>query len=149
MLVIYILFQGAKGYRDANSVTGSVNHNSVFHWSPTGDYEFPIVGESFYQPAIAKIVESRPGDWRSETFEAMLVPDNNNEYDKLAVRVDIEGATVGHLSRENARKFRRRLSGKKMAGAITSCDAMINGGFELDDGSMAFYGVRLDLKPFE
>lgn len=122
----------------------------LIHWESLGEFEFEIVGESFYQSELAALAS--PYDDTSlgnAVFKAVLVPDDNNRYDKLAVRVDINGLTVGHLSKDDARSFRRRLSSKKQSRAVTSCDAIITGGFVKKDGSQANFGVRLDLKPFD
>ena len=40
---------------------------------------------------------------------AVLVLDDDNPYDNKAVRVEIDGYLVGHLSRENARQYRKKL----------------------------------------
>lgn len=62
-----------------------------------------IVGESHYQRAIRKARRQYP-------LWALLMPEHDNRYDKNAVRVDLHVAgrwlPVGHLSKENARKWR-------------------------------------------
>lgn len=61
-----------------------------------------VVGESNYQPAIRKACGWEPGtDTHFECF-AELVPEPTNRYDSNAVRVDIDGACVGYLSRADA-----------------------------------------------
>lgn len=61
-----------------------------------------VVGESNYQPAIREACDWEPGtDTHFECF-AELVPEPTNRYDPNAVRVDIDGACVGYLSREDA-----------------------------------------------
>lgn len=61
-----------------------------------------VVGESNYQPAIREACGWKPGtDTHFECF-AELVPEPTNRYDPNAVRVDIDGACVGYLSREDA-----------------------------------------------
>ena len=80
-------------------------------------------------------------------YKALLIPDNGNKYDDKAVRVDIEGMTVGHLSREDARSFRRRLGAKKLTGQITSCKAIVCGG-GVRNGEKWKYGVSLNIKEF-
>jgi hypothetical protein len=120
------------------------------HWESLNEFEFEIVGESFYQPALAALASPYDdSSLGSAIFKAVLVPEDNNRYDKLAVRVDINGLNVGHLSKDDARSFRRRLSSRKKTGAVTSCDAIITGGFTKRDGSQAHFGVRLDIKPFD
>jgi HIRAN domain-containing protein len=61
-----------------------------------------VVGESSYQPAIRKACGWSPGtDTHFDCF-AELVPEPTNPYDPNAVRVDIDGACVGYLSRADA-----------------------------------------------
>jgi len=78
------------------------------------EYPFQIVGESHYQDALREIVESSldPGpNWPFKGAQcevaARLVPEDDNPYDPLAVRVEIQGHKVGYLSREHARQYRR------------------------------------------
>jgi hypothetical protein len=121
----------------------------LIQWESLGEFEFEIVGESFYQSELAALAS--PYDQvslKEAVFKAMLVPDDNNKYDKLAVRVDINDLTVGHLCKDDARSFRGRLSSKKNTKAVSNCDAIITGGFVKRDGSQAHFGVKLDIKPF-
>lgn len=128
--------------------------SEIYEWPEQEDYDFDfeIVGESHYQSAISKIYQTwaeEQGNKSILPLDAYLIPEDNNPYDNKAVRVDINQFTVGYLSREDARSFRRRLGAKKLSGQITKCKAIITGGFELEDGSTASYGVALDMKPFE
>lgn len=102
--------------------------------------DFDIVGESHYQENLKWLVgESAPaGDKYVE--KATLILEDDNPYDEDAVRVDIEGLTVGYLSRVDAIAFRAKECERQ-------CHAAIVGGFEMDDGSRASYGVKLDLDP--
>lgn len=69
-----------------------------------------VVGESNYQPAIRKACGWEPGtDTNFECF-AELVPEPTNRYDPNAVRVDIDGACVGYLSRADAIDLRPTIS---------------------------------------
>lgn len=64
-----------------------------------------VVGESNYQPAIRRACGWTPGtDTRFECF-AEVVPEPTNRYDPNAIRVDIDGACVGYLSRADALQF--------------------------------------------
>jgi hypothetical protein len=130
--------EGLKG--DAAS-----SGESVHRWPSLGRFEFEVVGESNYQNAIHSIAETNA----SAQCLAMIVPEDDNKFDQLAVRIDIQNKTVGYMSRDDARSFRKLLSKKKISGKVTSCDAAIIGGFVLRDGSKASYGVTLDIKPFD
>lgn len=127
------------------------SRESTHHWEPHKDYdhEFEVVGESNYQTALAKLAGDHGPQSPDLKATAKLIPENDNPHDSSAVRVEIEGHTVGYLSRDDARGFRRRLGSKKLSGQITSCGAMIMGGFIDRNGKRASYGVVLDMKPFE
>lgn len=125
-----------------------------FAWPELMEYDFEVVGESHYQEAIEKIAKQQAEKYTNNPdakivpLTAYLIPDDHNEYDDKAVRVDINGMQVGYLSREDARSFRRRLGAKKLTGQVTTCCALITGG-HIKDGNQAHYGVVLDMKPFE
>lgn len=121
--------------------------SGLFHW-PGDGYEFAIVGASFYQDALKTIAGEHSGKMARVSTIAHLVPDPDNPYDDKAIRIDIRGMTVGHLSREDARSFRRRLGGKKLVPVTTTCDAEVWGGNTDRHGKEWGYGVKLDIKPF-
>lgn len=104
---------------------------NLYAWPPLMEFDVDVVGESYYQDAIeiiAKQLEAKYDNNPNEELQpltAYLVPDDNNSYDDKAVRIEIKGMQVGHLSREDARSFRRRLGSKKLTGQITTCGAMI------------------------
>jgi hypothetical protein len=72
-----------------------------------GLFAIDVVGEGSYQPALARICGGRREESANLEVEACLRYEDSNPYDPLAIRVDIEGETVGYLSRENARMYRR------------------------------------------
>jgi hypothetical protein len=119
-----------------------------FDLKGNGDYETDVVGESHYQSSIEKICGPRSPEGEEKEVTAQLVLEDNNRHDKEAVRVDIEGQTVGYLSRSDARSFRAELK-KKLprgteAGTLT-CGALIVGGWEKSKNDRGFYGVKLDI----
>lgn len=121
--------------------------HAAHHWSDDGCFDFEIVGEANYQPALKGLAGSH-GPGGARTFcVASIVPEDNNPYDDKAVAVFIQGNTVGYLSRSDARSFRRRLGDKSLLGQTTTCDAVIVGG-RTEKGKRRDYGVWLDMKPF-
>lgn len=106
----------------------------------SGDFSFPIVGESYHQAALEAICGLRKKEGERKIVEAVLVLENNNPHDKLAVRVEINGQTVGHLSRSDARHYRAQYSHLAWA----SCRAIIKGGWQRGP-DRGHYGVNLDL----
>jgi hypothetical protein len=141
--------------KNENYIKRSIDPSGTYHhWPQTADFAFEVVGESFYQDNIAKIADAHATENDDEEFrdfeiaKAYLIPDDLNPYDNKAVRVDIDGKTVGHLGKDDARSFRRRLAAKKLSNQITTCDAMIIGGYTKDDEQKS-YGIALDMQPFE
>jgi hypothetical protein len=128
---------------------GRVQRDPTRHWPSLGEFDFEVVGESNYQKAIARIAGRSDENGVEHECVAELVPEHDNPYDPKAVAVRIDGQTVGYLSREDARSFRRRLGAKGLSGETTTCDALVRGGGQRKDGTKLFYGVWLDLKPFE
>lgn len=109
-------------------------------------FDVPVVGESNYQAALESICGGRTEDGVDKIVDAALVLEDSNPYDAQAVRVDIEGKTVGYLSRANARRFRERLAGSGgEVGSALACKARIRGGWDRGDGDRGHYGVSLNL----
>jgi hypothetical protein len=121
---------------------------SSTHWPGSGDFGFEVVGESNYQPALAAAAGNQQTRYEGLACVAQLVPEDNNRYDKSAVAVSVNGSTVGYLSRDDARSFRRRLGSKGLTGVVTTCGAVIRGGGQKSDGTRMFYGIWLDIQPF-
>lgn len=117
-------------------------------WPDLGEYDFEVVGESNYQHALSALAENTHPD-EEKTGIAILVPEDNNPYDNKAVRVIVQGLTIGYLSREDARSYRRRLASKKLGMIPASCGVLVTGGHVLNDGTRAHYGAQLDMKPFD
>jgi hypothetical protein len=127
------------------------NKPPVINLPGPGTFSVPIVGESHYQPALESICGRRKEEGENKLVQAMLILDDANPVDKLAVRVEINGKTVGHLSREYARQFRSELKKAGRPKAIISCQAEIRGGWERQKGKgkdtdRGHYGVWLDLQ---
>ena len=141
------LFRGesARSARDAAPVTPP---SSAHHWPGSGDFEVAAVGESFNRKAIQRLVGDHGDEHVEKTFVATLVPDDDNPHDNRAVAIYINRVKVGHMSRDDARSFRRRLGAKKLTGQFTSCDALVQYG-GLVDGKRFDYSVSLDIKPFD
>lgn len=101
-------------------------------------YLVDIVGEQSYQANLRKI--AGPKQEKSKYVEVMarVVSEPFNAYDKNAVKIEINGLTVGYLSRNDA---------KLLAGKVTNktVPALINGGW-LDNDSEGSYGVKLGIQ---
>jgi hypothetical protein len=109
--------------------------------SPTLDYGFDIVGESHYQDVLEKLAGGRTEEGVAVEYDARLVPERKNPYDPNAVRVDIKGQTVGYLSREDAKLY-RKAAGTKENVAPT----LIVGGWDRGKKDRGHFGVKLALE---
>lgn len=98
-------------------------------------YAYNIVGEQSYQNNLKKI--AGPKEEESKFFEcyAKVSSEPFNQYDKNAVKVEINGLLVGYLSRGEAAK----LAGKVLNKTVP---AVIDGGWK-DEESTGSYGVKL------
>ena len=133
--IAYFYFRGRSG------ATPSVSGNLP----GPGTYEFDIVGESKYQEALESICGGRTEDSAALQTEAALVLEDSNAYDNMAVRVDIQGQTVGYLSKKDARNYRKQLRQLGHPNITCSCNAMIVGGWERSRSDRGHFGVKLDL----
>lgn len=103
-------------------------------------YATKVVGESHYESNLRELCGQAEATMRQFATTAILTLENNNPYDRNAVRVDISGLTVGHLSRADAIIFRRRCGSPNRA--QFECDAVI---VSLHGEAVCDYGVRLEL----
>jgi hypothetical protein len=115
------------------------------HIPSPGEFAYDIVGESHYQEALERICGGRDEEGAHEEVEALLTLENENPHDNMAVRVDIEGETVGYLSREVARYYRSKLKEAGQPNATARCDAIIAGGWDRGPDDRGYFGVKLDL----
>ena len=115
------------------------------HIRGNGEFACEVVGESHYQKALERIAGGRSEDGAEHDCIAVLVPEPQNKHDRNAIRVDIDGMTVGYLSRSDARDLGKVLRGKGLGGAILTVNAMIVGGWDRGGGDRGHFGVRLDI----
>ncbi len=112
----------------------------------SGQYRIDVAGESFYRESFLALAGPRTIEGVRIDARAVLALQDNNPYDKHAVRVTIQGYPVGHLSRDDARALRRMVRyGPLSVHEVFECMARIVGGWDRGDGDTADFGVRLDL----
>ena len=116
-------------------VTQAVNKKSVNPTLSNASYSYNIVGEQSYQNNLKKI--AGPKEEESKFFEcyAKVSSDPFNQYDKNAVKVEINGLLVGYLSKSEAAKLSSKVVNKTVP-------AVIDGGWK-DEESTGSYGVKL------
>lgn len=86
--------------------TAKASVNSLLMVEARGWFNADVVGESNYFNNIKKIVGGRDGE---HTKIATLIREPNNKFDKNAVRIDIDGLTVGYIPRDEAVGYHRLL----------------------------------------
>jgi hypothetical protein len=114
--------------------------NETASFAPGRGWIVPVVGESHYQDALQMLYWKSGGSGHDIKVSAALIPEDDNAFDPNAVRVEIESRDVGYLSRELAQAYRAALGQQ-----VGQCSAKIVGGFELEDGTLANFGVKLNL----
>ena len=110
------------------------------HLAGSGKFAMEIVGESHYQGAIERVAgpHTRAGVRKGCLAELYLEP--NNPHDPNAVRIEIDGQTVGYLSRNMALAMRRGITKAGVTDKRFGVDAVIVGGHIGQS-----FGVWLDL----
>lgn len=106
----------------------------------SGSYNFDIVGEAAYQNALDQLAGGKTDAGVHVKKWATLIMEKNNPFDPNAVRVDIEGQTVGYLSRHHATRFRKTINRSNCV-----APALITGGWKRS-GGQGHYGVKLNFK---
>lgn len=108
------------------------------------DFDYEIVGESFYQQALSLICGGKTETGHNLFTTATLILESDNPYDRNAVAVYIAGYKVGHLNRREAAAFRSILADVGLHQA--SVDAVVVGGWRRRGGAdEGHFGVKLDV----
>lgn len=109
-----------------------------------GKFACPVVGESNYQGALERICGGRSENGADKEVIAHLVYEPDNPYDDQAVRVDVDGMTVGYLARDTARWFRVQLAEAAPGVSVAQANGVIRGGWLRGDDQGSF-GIWLDV----
>lgn len=113
----------------------------------SGGYEFAVLGVSRYRSALEKIYGNDDLEPDGKQVEAVLVLEDTKPHDNKAVRVDVQGQTIGYLPGDLAREYRRRLDASGYLGKVRGiCKAKISSRLSHSIGG-ADFAVRLDLPP--
>lgn len=109
-----------------------------------GGYELDIVGESYYLSAFTQLCGPRRARGVNIETLAALRREPNNPHDSNAVGIYIEDLKVGHLSREDAVRYKDLIEQTNQQGYEAVSPARIKGGWD-DGDTQGHYGVKLDL----
>jgi hypothetical protein len=104
-------------------------------------FALKVVGESHYESNLFELCGPAEDHMRQFPRTAILTLESDNPYDGNAIRVDINGLTVGHFARDDAAWFRRAFGAR--SGTRYVCAAVI---VSLRGDAACDYGVRLDLE---
>lgn len=110
-----------------------------------GCFDLIVDEELEYQKHLSFLSRRSSKNDSNRELIAKLHYENVNPKDNKAIRVVVNGGTVGYLSGEDARLFRERLEKVGREGLIVSCHAMIIGGKRTWFSKKTDFGVRLDL----
>src|SRR3989442_11377239 len=110
------------------SPPGSVPQGMRADLQGSGAFALAIVGESHYQEALEAICGPRSDEGEDRRVEARLVLEDDNPHDSMAGRVDIQGLTVGYLSREPPRQYRNHFPKAGYVSADAYCPGRLCGG---------------------
>lgn len=86
------------------------------------EHRLTIRGESHYLPQLARL--KRSGD----RWQALLVREPRNAYDRNAIAVHIEGACVGYVAREQAEELAPQLDELHRRGVLVGLAVELCGG---------------------
>lgn len=112
-----------------------------------GREDLDVVGESYHQENLWRVVGGQTWDRVHREVVAVLVPEPENEYDPNAISVWIGGLKVGHLSRTDAPRFLPGLYAmSQREGAPVGMYGAVIGGGQRDDG-LGRLGVFLRYDP--
>ena len=110
-----------------------------------GYFDLEVVGESHYQEHLESLCGGYSIKGSKQEVVAKLHYENCNTYDHNAIRVVVDGGTVGYLSREKARLYRKRIEKAGQDGIIVSCNAKIFGGKRVWLFKKTDFGIWIDL----
>ncbi len=122
-------------------------------WGQRGVASAEVAGESFHEKEILSSFGTVLPGGSEITRTAKLIPEPDNKYDANAVRVEVDGATVGHLPAGEAARYTGPLSSLIVQGLVPQVAARIWARMksEFDDGDPRhskagiFARVSLDL----
>ncbi len=111
-----------------------------------GDVQVDVVGEADYQAVLERMAGGRSRYGDIKPVVALLTREPDHAHEKNAVRVDVDGETVGYVEKWNAKEIQPLMHKMEKAGRPAWVRAWIVGGWEDDHGDDSFR-IRLDSLP--
>src|SRR5262245_42090638 len=99
-----------------------------------GKFSVQVVGASSYQEALELAAGGRSEDGVEKIVDAVLLLEDSNPHDPMAVQILIGGYVCGYLGRENAKAYREQLRKAGHPKVTISCKAKIVGGWDRGHG---------------
>lgn len=138
------LFGRSPGPEESVTVPARVSRDDTLRvvWRE-GSYPIEAVGESHYQPALARLCGGHSRFGHERACRARLVPEPTNPYDARAHKVIIDGAHVGYAPRDHAARLVEASAAVGRPGAVIEVEAVIRGGWRTNQHDEGGFGVRL------
>lgn len=111
----------------------------------SGQYDLDVIGESRRQKYLEVLCGGYSIKGSKQEVVAKLHYENCNPSDKNAIRVVVNGGTVGYLSPENSSLYRKKIEKAGQDGIIVSCKARILGGKNVWLFKKTKFNVWIDL----
>lgn len=108
-------------------------------------YNFKIIGEAAFQENLLHIAGRKQEKATCMKLNAVIQAEPTNQFDAEAVRVQINGYTVGYFDRQTAMDFKTTLAARQIAPTTKfKAGASIVGGWK-DHKSEGDFSVYLDI----
>lgn len=108
-------------------------------------FDIKVIGASNYQDYLGFLSRSYSKRGCDRELIAKLHYENGNPYDCNAIRVVVSGRTVGYLSPEDSKRYRKKIERADVDGIIVSCKAIIVGGERIGLFKKSEFSLHLDL----
>ncbi len=111
-----------------------------------GDQQVDVLEEAHYQAALERLAGGRSRSGAMKQVVALLTREPDHPHDENAVRVDVDGETVGYIEKWNAKSIQPLLQRLEQEGRPAWVRGTIVGGWDDDHGDDSFR-IRLDGLP--
>lgn len=108
------LFKQHKASKTASARASAASLDDGGEWA---GFNTEVVGEASYKRQLRTVFGSGEG---RKHFDARLDPEPTNPHDSSAIKVSIDGGTVGYLPRASAKRY-----GRKYGARSQTCGAVI------------------------